>query len=92
MNYQKRIKKLIAERGKAQREAKELKARLLEVERKGQPAQPEPAQDTQAEPLDPIAEAHRRLKTDFISKLCGEGSMEPTGRYGPEVSIERRRY
>jgi hypothetical protein len=50
-----------------------------------------------AEPYDPetdpaIIAAWARLKTDFISKLCGEGSTEPSGSYGPEVSIVRRQY
>ena len=40
---------------------------------------------------DPIAEAHARLKTDFISRLCGEGKMEPSGRYGPEVAYQNGR-
>lgn len=60
--------------------------------------QPEPDQAVQTpdrEPYNPetdplIIEARARLKTDYITQLCGEGSTEPSGKYGPIVAYERK--
>ena len=61
--------------------------------------EPEPRQDTppvNPEPYNPetdpvILEARARLKNDFITKLCGQGSTKPSGRMGPIVALHSSR-
>lgn len=38
-----------------------------------------------------ILEARARLKNDFITKLCGEGSTKPSGPMGPIVALHSSR-